>query len=107
MQIEGGFAAEYETLRGDFNMAVGRLAEAMRTVIANAGAIDDEVRHIALASDDLSRRTERQAATMEQTAAALDELAVSVRPAVRPRPVSPSPGRGPRLKLRAISCARR
>ena len=81
VQIEDGFAAEYETLRGDFNMAVGRLAEAMRTVIANAGAIDDEVRHIALASDDLSRRTERQAATMEQTAAALDELTVSVQSA--------------------------
>ena len=81
IRIDAGFALEYETLRGDFNMSVERLAEAMSTVISSSGAIDAVVQDIAHASDDLSRRTERQAATMEQTAAALDQLTVSVQSA--------------------------
>ncbi len=81
IRIDEGFALEYETLRGDFNMSVARLADAMSTVISSAGAIDAVVQDITHASDDLSRRTERQAATMEQTAAALDQLTVSVQSA--------------------------
>ncbi len=81
VRLDEGFAPEYETLRGDFNMAVGKLAAAITTVMSRAAAIDEEVRDIAHASDDLSRRTEQQAATVEQTAAALDELTVSVQSA--------------------------
>ncbi|WP_339107100.1 methyl-accepting chemotaxis protein [Thioclava sp. GXIMD4216] len=69
---------EYEELRADFNTAVDRLAEAMRVVIDNAVAIDNEAREISNAAEDLSRRTEQQAATLEETAAALDELTSSV-----------------------------
>lgn len=77
------FAAEYETLREDFNHAVGQLSAAMAVMIENAAAIDDEIREIAQGSVDLSRRAERQAATIEQTAAALDQLTVSVQSATR------------------------
>lgn len=80
-RIEDQFAPDYETLRADFNMAVARLAQALATVISNAEAINAEVREIAHASTDLSGRTEKQAATLEQTAAALDELTVSVQSA--------------------------
>jgi len=75
------FAVQYEELREDFNMAMSRLASVVRTVIESAEAIEGEVREIAQASDDLSRRTEEQAATLEETAAALDELTVSVQSA--------------------------
>ncbi|KFE35407.1 methyl-accepting chemotaxis protein [Thioclava atlantica] len=76
--IETEFSAEYEALRADFNAAMTNLAGAMQNVIENAAAIDGEAREIASASDDLSKRTERQAATLEETAAALDELSSSV-----------------------------
>ncbi|MGB7269865.1 MAG: methyl-accepting chemotaxis protein, partial [Albidovulum sp.] len=81
VRIDDAFDEDYETLRLDFNMAVERLGQAMATVITNAAAINQEVCDIAKASDDLSRRTERQAATLEQTAAALDQLTVSVQSA--------------------------
>lgn len=80
-RIETEFPKENEQLRVDFNTAVGRLQEAMRDVIENAELIRGEVTEIASAADDLSGRTERQAATLEQTASALDELTSSVQSA--------------------------
>lgn len=80
-RIETEFPKENEQLRIDFNTAVGRLQEAMRGVIENAELIRGEVTEIASAADDLSGRTERQAATLEQTASALDELTSSVQSA--------------------------
>ena len=72
------FADEYEGLRANFNQAIGKLLEALRSVVESATAINSEVAEISSASDDLSRRTEQQAATLEETAAALDELTSSV-----------------------------
>lgn len=80
-RIGTDFATDYETLRQDFNMAMDRLAEAMAAVVENAVGIESEAQEIASAAGDLSGRTETQAATLEQTAAALDELTVSVRSA--------------------------
>ncbi|HHS94262.1 MAG TPA: PAS domain-containing protein [Rhodobacterales bacterium] len=80
-RIETEFPKENDQLRVDFNTAVGRLQEAMRGVIENADLIRGEVAEIASAADDLSGRTERQAATLEQTASALDELTSSVKSA--------------------------
>ncbi|OWY09033.1 hypothetical protein B6V74_10295 [Thioclava sp. F42-5] len=78
LTLDMEFTEEYEALRNDFNDAARNLAAAIETVIDNAAAIDTEAREIASASDDLSRRTEQQAATLEETAAALDELSSSV-----------------------------
>ena len=80
-RIGTDFAADYETLRQDFNMAIDRLAEAMAAVVENAVGIEGEAQEIASAAGDLTGRTETQAATLEQTAAALDQLTVSVRSA--------------------------
>ncbi|MCX8509905.1 MAG: methyl-accepting chemotaxis protein, partial [Rhodobacteraceae bacterium] len=82
-RIEEGFAPDYETVRKEFNNAADRLADALAQVMAHSETIKEEVREIAHASDDLSRRTEVQAATLEQTAAALDQLTVSVRSAAQ------------------------
>lgn len=73
--------ASYEKLRRDFSGAVISLREAMAAVMHNAESIRNETAEITSAADDLSRRTEKQAATLEETAAALDELTVSVRSA--------------------------
>lgn len=71
----------YLKLRDDFNATVKSLRDAISAVIHNSDSIRNETGEITSAADDLSRRTEKQAATLEETAAALDELTVSVRSA--------------------------
>ncbi len=78
-QISEAFTEDYEQLRTDFNLASQTLKEAMVQVIENAESIRNEASEISTAADDLSRRTERQAATLEETASALDGLTASVR----------------------------
>ena len=73
------FAAEYESLRANFNAAVEQLQQTIKAVSHNTGAIRSGTDQIATASDDLSRRTEQQAASLEQTAAALGEIASAVK----------------------------
>lgn len=79
--ITAAFPSEYEKLRVDFNAAVAALHEAVGAVMHNADSIRNETAEITSAADDLSRRTEKQAATLEETAAALDQLTSSVRSA--------------------------
>ncbi|SLN47988.1 Methyl-accepting chemotaxis protein I [Aquimixticola soesokkakensis] len=76
--IEDPFSADYESLRLDFNSAVTRLQDAILSVVENADMIRGEASEISNAADDLSRRTEKQAATLEETATALDQLTASV-----------------------------
>lgn len=80
-EISTTFPEDYEKLRADFNAAVRALKEAVGAVMHNSEAIRNETSEITTAADDLSRRTEKQAATLEETAAALDELTSSVRSA--------------------------
>ncbi len=75
------FPDDYESLRQDFNSAVLGLREAVGAVTRNVSSIRSETLEINSAADDLSRRTEKQAATLEETASALDELTTSVRSA--------------------------
>lgn len=77
-RIDTPFAPDYEALRKNFNRAITLLATAVEKVRDNAGFISQRSTEIARASDDLSQRTEGQAATLEQTAAALDELTRSI-----------------------------
>ncbi|QEW26201.1 methyl-accepting chemotaxis protein [Roseovarius indicus] len=77
-RIEIPFAPEYEALRKNFNRATTLLSTAVEKVRDNAGFISQRSTEIARSSDDLSQRTEGQAATLEETAAALDELTRSI-----------------------------
>ncbi|WP_436399004.1 methyl-accepting chemotaxis protein [Roseobacter sp. S98] len=79
--ITESFPPDYEKLRQDFNAALGSLRKAIGAVMENAESISLETGQIASSADDLSRRTEKQAATLEETAAALDELTSSVKSA--------------------------
>lgn len=80
-QIGGGFPQSHAKLKTDFNQAVQILHDAMGDVIAVAQGIHRGSGAIAQASDQLSTRTESQAATLEQAAAALEELTNNVRSA--------------------------
>jgi len=79
VQLMHPFATEYEALRVNFNAALGELRGAVLAIAVNAGGIRTGTAEISHASDDLSRRTEQQAASLEQTAAALDEITATVR----------------------------
>jgi len=70
---------KYATLRDNFNDALAHLEAAMAKVSAKGGDIAVSKEEIRRASNDLSQRTERQAASLEETSAALDELTVAVR----------------------------
>ncbi len=75
------FSGDHEQLRSDFNRTLETLSSTIVEVISSADSIRDGATEISQASDDLSRRTESQAATLEQTAAALDEMTASVKSA--------------------------
>ncbi|MER5173004.1 methyl-accepting chemotaxis protein [Thioclava kandeliae] len=78
-RIEQSFDMEYEGLRSDFNEALRKLETAMQVVRENSVRITGDAAEIYSAANDLSQRSERQAATLEETATALDELTISVR----------------------------
>lgn len=81
VQIEEKFPEDYEKLRRDFNMTVSNLKGIVGQVMETSSSIGNGAVEISQASTDLSHRTESQAATLEQTAAALDELTSSVKSA--------------------------
>ena len=70
---------DYVKVRNDFNGAMNALQTAMSGVIGNVHGMGNGVREITGAADDLSRRTEQQAASLEETAAALDEITATVK----------------------------
>ena len=76
--ISEPLGAEYEQLREDFNAACRGLRETVIGVSEMVDTIRTDVREIVTAADDLSRRTEHQAATLEETAAALAEVTAAV-----------------------------
>ncbi|KJF72890.1 methyl-accepting chemotaxis protein [Agrobacterium arsenijevicii] len=77
-QLDQAFAPQFEALRHDFNSSVRQLGETLFAISDGIGTIDGSSREIAAGAGDLSRRTENQAASLEQTAAALDEITVNV-----------------------------
>jgi methyl-accepting chemotaxis protein len=73
------FPEDYVKLQSDFNAAMAQLQDAMTVVVHNVAGIRSGIGEITVASDNLARRTEQQAASLEETAAALDEITVTVR----------------------------
>ena len=78
-RIERRFGYSLEQLRVDFNNSVEKLQRTMRQVGDNAEAIRSGSGEVRSAADDLSRRTEQQAANVEETAAAVEEVTASVK----------------------------
>lgn len=79
--ISQTFPPEYEQIRLDLNEMAGRLGHVMAAVVDRAQAIQAQADEINTASGDLSRRTEQQAATLEETAAAIDQMTSSIKSA--------------------------
>lgn len=77
-EIEAEFPEDYAALRTNYNRAISSLRRVIDEVSGSAASLLDNANQITAASDDLARRTETQAATLEQSAAALEELLSSV-----------------------------
>jgi methyl-accepting chemotaxis protein-1 (serine sensor receptor) len=82
-QLSDRFAAEYETLREDFNASLKQLGATIGAVLQTVHSIDSGTSEIASGAQDLSKRTEQQAASLEETAAALDEITANVSTATK------------------------
>jgi methyl-accepting chemotaxis protein len=78
-RLLAGFSERYTKIRDDFNVAAEKLRETLRAVVASAGVIDTGTREISAAADNLSQRTEQQAAGLEETAAALNEITATLK----------------------------
>ncbi|HEX8445154.1 MAG TPA: methyl-accepting chemotaxis protein [Sphingomonas sp.] len=78
-RIEADLTGPFAQLKTDFNNAVESLRATVTTVAQASSGIRTGSGEILSAADDLSQRTEHQAASLEETAAAMDEITNAVR----------------------------
>lgn len=78
-RIDGAFPSDYVALKSDFNAAVDVLGETVQGIREQTGSVEGLSQEIAQAAHDLSLRTERQAANLAETAAALNEITSGIR----------------------------
>jgi methyl-accepting chemotaxis protein len=78
-RLDTALPEAYETLRSNLNAAMTELQDVIRSIVTNTAGLRSGTEEITQASDDLSRRTEQQAASLEETAAALDQITATVR----------------------------
>jgi methyl-accepting chemotaxis protein len=83
VRIEQALSPEFEALKSDFNATMDRLQNTLRLVNANSAALAREARQISSAVEDLSGRTKRQAASLQQTTAAFEGIAATVQKTAR------------------------
>ncbi|MBO9669657.1 MAG: methyl-accepting chemotaxis protein [Sphingobium sp.] len=72
-KISKAFGGDYDRLRASYNQAVTGLDDIMGRVAGSAASVHAGSSEIRGASEDLSRRTEQQAASLEETAAAMSQ----------------------------------
>ena len=77
-QIGQGFPEAYAALQANFNAALEKLTATVYGLHGNADGVNTAIREISSAAADMSRRTEGQAASLEQSTTALTDLAGAV-----------------------------
>ena len=80
--IDAEFPYAYFELRRDYNAAIESLKRMVSAVYQSANAIDRGTGEISDASNDLARRTEANAANLEETSAALQQVSIRIRVAL-------------------------
>ncbi|MFM2372853.1 MAG: hypothetical protein RIS85_2575 [Pseudomonadota bacterium] len=73
-RITSPFPPSYESLRSSFNSAVADLDEIVSRMLGSVGQINNGSDEIRTAADDLARRTEEQASSLEQNSNATHRL---------------------------------
>lgn len=66
-----GLPENYARAQRDFNAAMSSLASTMETVVTGVSSMSNAINEIESGANDLANRTERQAASIEETAAAV------------------------------------
>lgn len=77
--IADWFPEAYKGLRMDFNLALSELSDAMAKIRSSSESVSNAALQIATESTSLARRTEHQAATLEESAAAHNQITVTVK----------------------------
>jgi methyl-accepting chemotaxis protein len=72
------FAPSLDPLRTSFNGSMERLCGVMSTIRTSTGQLHGGSQELQLAADDLARRTERQAAALEEAAASITEITTAM-----------------------------
>ena len=82
-RLEKPFVLSMEKVRSDFNEAIEGVKRAIVEVGDNAESIAASSGELRSAASDLSKRTEQQAASVEETAAALEQITTTVKDSSR------------------------
>ncbi|WP_434989007.1 methyl-accepting chemotaxis protein [Xanthomonas melonis] len=78
-RMTGDFSGVFAQMRDDANATATQLAEIVGRIQHSAVSINSAASEIAAGNQDLSQRTEQQAANLEETAASMEELTSTVR----------------------------
>ncbi|MBD9368267.1 methyl-accepting chemotaxis protein [Xanthomonas sp. XNM01] len=78
-RMEGDFHGVFAKMRDDANATVEQLTSIVGRIQQSNVAINTAATEIASGNNDLSRRTEQQAANLEETAASMEELTSTVK----------------------------
>jgi PAS domain S-box-containing protein len=76
--IEGSFPGELDSVRQAFNQTVTRFSDIIRQLRTSSTGLRSATGEILSGANDLADRTSRQASTIEETSAAVDQLARTV-----------------------------
>lgn len=76
--LQRELAEDYEPLRRNFNETVDRLGGTITDIKRFSATLEDQTDQIGRDASELSQRTENQASTLEETAAAIDQITQSI-----------------------------
>ncbi|MBU1335269.1 MAG: cache domain-containing protein [Alphaproteobacteria bacterium] len=77
-RMDGDYEGAFATLKADVNAVADKLAEVVGQLRETSGTLKTATSEILSGANDLSERTTRQAATIEETSAAMEQLAQTV-----------------------------
>ena len=77
-RVTGTYQGQFERLKQDTNSVAEKLAEIVHQLRQTSRGLKTATGEILSGANDLSERTTRQAATIEETSAAMDQLAATV-----------------------------
>ncbi|MGV3549093.1 methyl-accepting chemotaxis protein [Rhizobium sp.] len=78
VRLDQAVAPEFEPIRSKFNQSIAALEDVLASVVGSVGTIRAGLAEISTASNDLAKRTEQQAASLEETVAALSQVTGAV-----------------------------
>ncbi|MDR2960476.1 MAG: methyl-accepting chemotaxis protein [Stenotrophomonas sp.] len=78
-RMDGDYEGVFARMRDDANTTTAQLTGIVRGIQVAADSINNAAQELAAGNNDLSRRTEQQAANLEEAAASMEELTSTVR----------------------------